>query len=172
VTGGAGTGTHAGVIKGGGTGEAGVTDMAGVAGSRGGGVAGVFTHCVPGGVGAVVAGGALTGDDALCGGVGKSRCAERTARCVTGIAGKVGRNMVRRFGQARSTKFMTGSAGAWCDAEVIIAGAHPGAGAMTGIARRGGRGVIRRFAHGGLAVVTLAALMRGDANVTESGDTP
>lgn len=173
VTGRATARRHAGVVKGGGgTGEADVTGVAGVAGGRGGDVAGVLTQRIRSGEGAVVAGGALAGDDALRGGVGKSRHGERTPRGVAGVASKVGRDVVRRLGQARSAKLMTGGAAARRDTEVIITGAHPGAGAMTGVAGRGGGGVVRRFAHGCLAVMALAALIGDNANVAESGDAP
>ena len=70
VAGGASARAHAGMIKRR-SGEACVTLMAGIARGRGGDVTGRFAQCVPLGIGTAVAGAALTGNDALRGGVGE-----------------------------------------------------------------------------------------------------
>jgi len=93
---GAATRNDAGVIEPG-AGERRVTRVASVAGGRSGNVGRMFAQCVPLGVGAIVAGGALTGDDALGSGVCEGRSREAASRRVAGIAGQCRRDMVRRF---------------------------------------------------------------------------
>jgi len=82
---GAGARAHAGVTERRAD-EACVTLVAGVARSRGGHVVRRFAQCIPLGIGTVVAGAALTGNDPLGGGMGEGRGRERSTRGMAGIA--------------------------------------------------------------------------------------
>lgn len=122
VTGGTGTRTYAGMIETG-AGEGGITLVAGIARGRGRDVTGRFAQRIPLSIGTVVAGAALTGDDALSCGVREGRGRERAPRRVTGIAREIRRDVVARLGHARSSLDVTGRAGARVYASVIECGA-------------------------------------------------
>ena len=163
VAGGATARAHAGMIETG-AGEGGITLVAGIARGRGGDVAGRFSERVPLGVGTVVTGTALAGNDALGGGVGEGRSRERAARGVTGIAREIRRDVIGRFeGLGGSPLNVTGGAGARVDASVVECGAgerHKTR--VAGVARGRGGDVTRCFAErvplGERAIMTGAAL--------------
>ena len=120
-----------------------------------------------------MASGALTGHDALHGRVGKFRRAERASCGVADIARKRGGNMVSRFETVRcSTLAMAAGATAGFDGDMGKARAGPSGGTVARVAGFGSGHVIRWFTFRDVAIVALAALMRGYARVTEKSNTP
>ena len=127
----------------------------------------------------IVASAALTGDDALCGGVCEARCCERATRCMAVVARQIRWDVIVRFGRGGSPLEMASGASAGAHAGVIERRARQtGERDITrvaGVARGRGRDVGWRFAervHAGIgAIVAIRALKRQHAlrgSVSES----
>ena len=147
-------------------GEGRITRVAGVA--RGGrrDMSGRFAERVPLGIGTVVAGTALTGNDALGGGMGEGRGRERAAGGVTGIARQSRRDMVARLGHARTALDVAGCASARTDAGMVErrAGERSVTG-MASVARGGRRDVTGRLAQCvplGIGAAVTGTALTGD----------
>ena len=164
VTGGASARDHAGMVKRR-AGEGRVTLVAGVARGRGRDVTGRLAERVPLGIGTVVAVRALASDDALGRGMREGRGRER-AGVMARVARQGCRDMVARFGHARTALNMASRAGARAHAGVTECRAGEArVTPMTGIARGRGRHMAGRFAEGvplGVGTIVASAARTGD----------
>ena len=103
----------------------------------------------------------------------ESQCTERTSRRMTGVARKIGRDVIGRFeGAGGTTLNMTLRATARRHVDMGKTGAHPRGGTVAGVTGLIGDHVIRWLALGGVVVMTLLTLVKRYTDMAEIDDAP